>query len=119
MILPAMNHQTADTTADDAAKDERLDQARSKLVQIYRYLQALNELRNPVTRKIEDQPWTAWLRELPEHECIRLGRLGGQLEEDFVVKVGRPELTAAPDPPSQISEWLQPGWERLDGAISI
>ncbi|MBF6561234.1 MAG: AAA family ATPase [Candidatus Binataceae bacterium] len=103
---------------DRAGRDAAVEQARSKLVQIYRYLQALNELRNPVTRKIEDQPWTAWLGELPEHECIRRGKLGDLADEDFVLKVGRPDLSSAPPPPQSIAEWIQPGWDRIDGTAA-
>lgn len=106
-------------TGNGLAGDETVEQARSKLVQIYRYLQALNELRNPVQRRIEDQPWVAWLRELPDHPCVQRGNLTDLADDDFVLKVGRPDLSAAPAPPQEIAEWLQPGWDRIDGPVAI
>ena len=105
-------------TGNGLAGDDTVERARSKLVQIYRYLQALNELRNPVQRRIEEQPWVAWLGELPGHPCVRRGNLSDLADDDFVLKVGRPDLSVAPAPPQQIAEWLQPGWDRIDGTVA-
>ena len=94
---------------------------RKRLVQIFRYLEALNQLRNPAKRQIQEQLWVLWLRDLPHHPDIQRGVLseargGADTEEmlsgdDFVLKVRRPTLTQAPPPPSKIRDWVRPGWD--------
>src|SRR5690348_10714528 len=52
---------------------EAHDLARPKLLQVFRYLQALHQLRNPIQREITGQPWVLWLHDLPDHPCVRRG----------------------------------------------
>ena len=116
------------------------NQARTKSIQIYRYLQALNQLRNPAKREIQDQAWMMWFHDVPQHPCIRRGAIansstdvseqnGNQLlegqkvdteaSEDFILKVRRPLLVDPPEPPLELLPWLQHGWQRIDGQVSI
>jgi hypothetical protein len=84
--------------------------ARKRLKQIFQYLEAFNQQRNPIIRQVEDQAWTLWLKNLPQHPSIRCG--GGEDEnEQHVLKISRPALTRAPEPQRQIKNWLLPGWE--------
>ena len=99
---------------------------RDRLLRVFRYLQALNEHRNPVKRNIREQLWTLWLSDLPDHPSIKKGTsqlavssaptdedglpTAGQ-ESDFVLTIARPKLTSAPPPPKVIAPWLEPGWE--------
>ncbi len=57
-----------------AVNQEDLDVGRRKAIQAFQFLEALNQLRNPVTRMVEDQPWHLWLRDLPDHPSIERGR---------------------------------------------
>lgn len=95
-----------------------------RIQRVFRYLQALNEHRNPVRRRIDEQLWTLWLKELPDHPSIRLrngspgsrvpdknGASTQQLGPDFLLKVARPELTGPPAPPEPIRSWLEDGWD--------
>jgi hypothetical protein len=41
--------------------DTQLNQARSKLIQIFRYVQAFNYLQNPIPQDIQEQLWVFWL----------------------------------------------------------
>ncbi len=101
----------------------------TKLIQIFRYLQALNQLRNPIQREINDQPWKMWLHDLPEHPCIRRGvylnTVGsdendeGNSNDDFILKVSRPKLIDAPAPPKEIIAWLRNGWQQINGQVSV
>ncbi len=78
---------------------ENLRIARGRLTQVFRYLEALNQQRNPAKRQIGDQPWVLWLRDLPDHSSVRKGVLkevskGVDAEEplvgdDFILKVRR------------------------------
>ena len=52
---------------------EKLRVARDKLTRVFRYLEALNQHRNPAKRQIHEQPWSFRLRDLPEHSSIRRG----------------------------------------------
>lgn len=107
-------------------------ETRSKLIQIFRYLQALNQLRNPVQREVNDQEWTLWLHDLPDHPCIRRGTISDSSEasddgseddtgssDDFILKVKRPAITEPPDPPKDLDAWLQPSWQNVDGKVLV
>jgi len=101
-----------------------LQPAREKITRVFRYLEALNQHRNPVQRELSGQLWSAWLHDLPVHSSIQRGiaRLNPPVagtqdapvqssEENFVFKVRRPKLSSPPDPPKQITAWLKDGWE--------
>jgi very-short-patch-repair endonuclease len=106
-------------------ESEKLRISREKLTRVFRYLEALNQHRNPAKRRIQEQPWNLWLRDLPEHSSIQRGvakvisskakRSDLQTAEEnsssFVLKVQRPKLTRGPEPPEQIADWLQDGWD--------
>ena len=107
--------------------------AREKLVRVFRYLEALNQHRNPAKRLIHEQPWCLWLRDLPEHSCVQRG--GARTDSarpkaadspsaddensGYVVKVRRPRLTRPPEPPEEIAAWLEAGWDDPAGRVSI
>jgi len=103
---------------------EKLRVARDKLTRVFRYLEALNQHRNPAKRQIREQPWSFWLHELPEHPSIQRGSAkqasskkkngnsqDGEDVANFVLKVQRPRLTRPPEPPEEIAAWLEDGWE--------
>jgi hypothetical protein len=95
---------------------------RDRLLRVFRYLDALNEHRNPVKRHIDEQLWTLWLKELPNHSSIRRGSSIAvevstpvdsheglpteRREPDFILKIARPKLTNPPPPPALIEPWL-------------
>lgn len=101
--------------------------AREKLTRVFRYLEALNQHRNPAKRQISEQPWVLWFRDLPDHPSITRGAVsnsddGSNKEkgtEDFVLRVQRPTLTHAPPPPDPIIPWLERGWEDPFKEISV
>ncbi|HLZ80021.1 MAG TPA: hypothetical protein VKP04_00170, partial [Ktedonobacteraceae bacterium] len=101
---------------------------RSKLIQVFRYLQALNQIRNPIQREIQDQPWIMWFHDLPNHPSIRRGLVleadnideGDAVAADnFILKASRPKLNDPPDPPKEIVLWLQDGWKQIDSKIVV
>lgn len=103
-------------------------EARSKLIKIFRYIQALNQLRHPPQKEINEQPWVLWFHDLPNHPCIRRG-LGSAITnideddsvivDDFILKVSRPKLTEPPNPPKEIISWLKDGWQNVDAKVEI
>jgi len=95
------------------------------LLQVFRYLQALDQLKNPVPMDINTQPWLLWFRDMPEHPTIRRGIVAGNDSEDerpaddFLLKVARPELSDAPTLPAQLLPWLEKGWQEVNGAVKV
>jgi very-short-patch-repair endonuclease len=112
---------------------EKLRAAREKLTRVFRYLEALNQHRNPAKRQLREQPWSLWMRELPEHSSIQRGAAkaasskskdgNGRGTEDssptYVLKVRRPRLTRPPEPPEDISAWLKDGWDDPANAAAV
>jgi very-short-patch-repair endonuclease len=103
---------------------EKLRVAREKLTRVFRYLEALNQHRNPAKRQILEQLWSVWLHDLPEHTTVKRGGAKSksratvkEAQNDsadstaFVLKVQRPSLTLPPAPPPEIAEWLEGGWD--------
>ena len=108
---------------------EAQEQTRPKIIQIFRYLQALNQIRNPPQRNFDPQAWTLWFHDLPIHPCIRHGIIIDTTsrtdtetidnDNDFILKVSRPRLADPPQPPKEIRSWLQEGWEQVDGSVAV
>jgi very-short-patch-repair endonuclease len=108
---------------DEAMDADSLRIGRDRLLRVFRFLEALNQHRNPAARQIRDQLWTLWADNLPDHPAIQLGRphvenkakepVAGkeQDEESFILKVSRPKLTRPPDPGSELKAWLESGWD--------
>jgi hypothetical protein len=76
------------------------NEERSKLIQIFRYIRALNQLRHPPQKEINYQPWILWFHDIPIHPCIRRGVVRASTTnideddsstvDDFILKVSRP-----------------------------
>ena len=99
---------------------EANETARQRLSQVFGFLKALNEHRNPAVRQIREQPWSLWLDDLPEHSAIQRGVVtedqsdedaDEQLDDSFVLRVRRPKLTSPPSPPADLKPWLLSGWD--------
>lgn len=104
-----------------ASQNEASSAGRKRVGQIFRYLEALNQLRNPVKRLVREQPWVLWLAGLPGHPAVRVGTPGEEpgSGDDFILKVSRPKLTRAPEPPAQIAGWLRAGWDGVEAAAEV
>src|SRR6266851_4801919 len=112
---------------------EKLRVAREKLTRVFRYLEALNQHRNPAKRQIREQPWSLWLHDLPDHPSIKRGaskassakgKAADSQNDDtsaggLVLKVQRPALTSPPEPPGAIAAWLEPGWDDPSNEPSV
>ncbi|HBV97350.1 MAG TPA: hypothetical protein DEF36_09940 [Desulfotomaculum sp.] len=108
---------------------ETKELAIKRLTQVYRYIQALDQLQNPVRKNINEQPWVLWFHDLPEHPTVQCGKVDIVLDSDesevvqtgdnFILKVNRPELKRAPEPPAEIADWLQNGWQSVDGTVKV
>src|ERR1700720_1326524 len=112
---------------------DKLRIARDKLTRVFRYLDALNQHRNPAKRQIREQPWSLWLHGLPRHPTIKRGAARGNSSKtkakenqagesdgggEFLLKVQRPDLTRPPEQPDEIDGWLESGWDNPSEAIA-
>jgi len=59
------------------------DEATTKLLQIFKFLQGLDQLRNPVQRDINGQPWSLWFSRLPDHPAVEQGTIVESGSDDF------------------------------------
>src|SRR5207237_836300 len=103
---------------------------RAKLTQVFRFLEAFSELRNPVIRLLMDQPWVLDLSNLPAHEAVQLTERREEvaatedfaeerLVTEFSLTVRRPLLRSCPAPPPSIADWLEAGWQQSSSAVSV
>ena len=108
--------------------DASLNLGRKRVTQVFRYLEALNQQRNPAKRHLDDQLWHLWFRDLPEHPSIRRAEISSPPssaeetaalsveasavpDDEFILKVRRPKLIPCPPPPELLAQWLERGWE--------
>jgi hypothetical protein len=98
-----------------------MTEIQSKLTELFTFLREVARQKSPPKKRIDEHPRHFVLQNLPDHPTISLLRLSEEDESsdgEFLV-IGRPELPPCPRPPSEIAEWLQPGWERESGSVSV
>ena len=111
---------------------DKLRVSREKLTRVFRYLEALNQHRNPAKRQLREQLWSLRLCDLPEHSSIQRGEVKAASAKakkandeatsngaSYVLKVQRPRLTRPPEPPEEIAAWLASGWDDPSSELAI
>jgi len=111
---------------------DKLRVSREKLTRVFRYLEALNQHRNPAKRQLREQLWSLRLCDLPEHSSIQRGEVKAPSAKakkandeatsngaSYVLKVQRPRLTRPPEPPEEIAPWLASGWDDPSSELAI
>ena len=102
------------------SREDKLRVGRAQIIQVFRYLRALDQYRNPVKRLLRDQPWSMHLRNLPDHPSIRLASVGADtVGEGLVLRVRRPDEMPPPPAPQVIADWLERGWNDPDGSLKV
>jgi very-short-patch-repair endonuclease/superfamily I DNA/RNA helicase len=96
----------------------------SRFKNLFEFLKAYNDLRTPVVSDISKQIATLWLSTLPKHPSIKLNDYivnpkqeseeENRQDNDILLEVTRPIMTHCPRPPEILSEWLIPGWTKID-----
>jgi very-short-patch-repair endonuclease len=90
--------------------------------QIFRFLKDFSERNTLLPRSLAEQLWHLPLRDLPAHPSISIGHVtlaspspDGSPTEPApaapLLRIGRPSLTAAPEPPEVLRDLLLPGWD--------
>ena len=84
---------------------------RNKLTQIFQFLQALDQIKNPVEKDVQKQLWNLWFVKLPDHDCIDIASTFRGLEngnpseeeaapvgKDYILRIIRPQSLSVPQP---------------------
>jgi very-short-patch-repair endonuclease len=99
--------------------------------QVFRFLKAFVERNLPLQRRLAEQPWVLVFADLPRYPSIAIGEVqlaatdnsGNGADEarevQPLLRVRRPTITRAPRPPTELTEWLRPGWEDPDGRVEV
>src|SRR5436190_18353795 len=58
------------------------DVGKLRIKQVFEYLKALNDHRNPAVRQVKEHPWHFWLDHLPDHPTIELQAVRSQKTRD-------------------------------------
>ena len=93
--------------------------ARRRIASVFTYLQELHRVRTPPIVDVERYPWRLRLADVPIGPTIewgqRLAGLGGRANrgasDEFLLRVGRPDDVACPEPPPLVRERLVTGWD--------
>jgi very-short-patch-repair endonuclease len=104
------------------------DGAQHRLTQVFKFLKALNELRNPVPRDLSVYSQILWLDKWPTHPTIFIQRGDREDNEDETdidaemeptVRIQRARLTGCPNPPAILDGWLKPTWQSVDAEVEV
>ena len=102
--------------------------AQSRLTKVFKFLKALNELRNPVPRDLSVYAQILWIDKWPVHPTIIVQRGDREDKEDDAdvdvemeptIRVQRPWLTPCPNPPNVLADWLKPTWQSVDAEVEV
>lgn len=105
---------------------------RGKLTQVFRFLQALDQIKNPVEKDVQRQVWNLWFVNLPDHSCIDIASTyissdnGDSVDDnttpagnDYILKIARPQNLPIPSPPEEIRPWLDSGWDNCNRNVAV
>ena len=103
-------------TADTEGPNEAL--IRDRLQRVFQFLKEQQDHRNPVQRTLRGYEWRLDLANVPQHACIQR-RPHDPEHPAPILEVARPELEAAPRPPSALSGWALDGWTTIEGSATV
>jgi len=94
---------------------------------VFEFLRAYNDLRTPVITDINQQISVVWLDSIPKYPSIRFNEFvdphketkDGESENDVVLEITRPKITPCPKPPEILSDWIIPGWTKLENKAEV
>jgi very-short-patch-repair endonuclease len=122
---PAVSTSLRRVNPNPTSKSDVL--AQSRLMQVFRFLKELNELRNPVACDLSGYAEVLRLDAWPVYPCIVVQRGDRPEEEDGdaeaamepLIRIQRARLTPCPKPPVALDGWLKPGWQAADAETAV
>jgi len=110
------------------APDQTNGAAKTRLTQVFKFLKALNELRNPVPRDLSAYSQVLWIDKWPSHPTVMVRRgdpedidedTDADVEMEPTIRIQRARLTSCPNPPSLLNDWLKPTWQSVDAEVEV
>ncbi|WP_096516082.1 AAA domain-containing protein [Clostridium perfringens] len=95
------------------------EENKSKVINLFQFLKQYNNIKNPTITDIASQHWHRWLNDIPNHEKIKNNIYKEDDESDELLTVGKPEFTECPEPPVELREWLEKGWNKFEGEVKV
>jgi very-short-patch-repair endonuclease len=101
--------------------------AKARLVQTFKFLKELNELRNPVPRDLSGAD-VMRIDTWPSHSSVQVRRGdrtedevtdGIKMEMEPLIRIQRARLTPCPGLPAILDGWLKPGWQSVDAEVQV
>ena len=95
------------------------EEEKNKVNNLFRFLKQYNNIKNPTITDIASQHWNKWLNDIPIHKKIKNNIHKEDDDSDTVLAVGKPIFTECPEPPVELKEWLEKGWNKFDEEVKI
>lgn len=109
-----------DPIADSLETDHSDAIARDRVARLFKFVAALYDQRNPVTRQMSEHEWLLRFADVPEHEAVELQATVSDDDEaaegaetpdtTTLLRCRRPEFTPPPDIPDILEAWLGRDW---------
>lgn len=91
------------------------DEVRDRLRRVFLFLKEQQEYRSPIRRNLDAYEWRLDLSSLPAHASVQ--RRPHVRENPLpLLEVSRPEIEAAPVPPSVLNGWVLDQWTFVNGS---
>ncbi|MBU3207749.1 hypothetical protein KPL33_12300 [Clostridium algidicarnis] len=92
---------------------------KEKVIRLFKFLKEYNVIKNPVVTDIVNQRWIRWMEVIPQHEAIINNIYNSENDSDVLFSISQPNLSRCPNPPQEILEWLESGWNDLSKEVKV
>lgn len=90
---------------------------KNKVLSLFQFLKQYNNIKNPTITDISSQQWYKWLDDIPVHKNIK-NNIGKDDENcDAILVVSKPEFSSCPNPPKELEQWLENGWDKYNQEV--
>lgn len=86
-----------------------------KVQRIFEYIRELTKIRTPPVSNLESYDWILKFSSLPKHPLASTFAINTEADDydGVIFKIQRPNETPCPQPPREILEWLNNGWDKV------
>lgn len=98
---------------------------KDKAIALFQFVKGLNELKQKITKSVEDYLWYKPLNDLPfDPQNIKVNYRDRIENEDvgernFLLSVHKPDFIKCPEPSRELIDWLKPGWDRYNNDVNV
>ncbi|WP_139904760.1 AAA domain-containing protein [Clostridium thermarum] len=98
------------------------ENSKERIIRLFQFLKQYNNIKNPIITDISNQPWKKWMDNLPKHKTVLNNIYCQQQDEkacEGILRVKRPVLTACPTLPIELRQWVEVGWDHINGDVKV